>query len=322
MTTATPHPRATSATLLLLLLLALTACGGSSSGGGSSSVSDASSADSGSTVAEEPSTSQRQPALDTGLGASTSSRGAGSTAAGVTPLTRAVVSTGQLTLRVRQVATARTDVVRLTTAAGGSVADEETTGDDRGGLVDSTLTLRVPTARFAGTMDALARVGDVDQQSRSSQDVTTKVIDNDVRVRAAERSLRQIELLLGRATKLGDIIAIESDLARRQADLDSLKSQQAFLSDQTSLSTITVHLGRTDHQAVPAKDARGFLAGLSGGWHALRSGTVVLLTALGALLPFVVLLGLVAALALPLLRRLRDRRSVTVSEPSAPARTP
>lgn len=319
MTTATRHPRATSATLLLLLLLTLAACGGSSSGGGSSS---ASSAVSDSTVATEPPTSQRQPGLDTGLSATKASRESGSTAAGVTPLSRAVVSTGQLALRVKQVAAARTDVVRLTTAAGGSVADEETTGDDHGGLVDSTLTLRVPTARFAGTMDALARVGDVDQQSRSSEDVTTKVIDNDVRVRAAERSLRQIELLLGRATKLGDIIAIESDLARRQADLDSLKSQQAFLSDQTSLSTITVYLGRTDPQAVPAKDTRGFLAGLTGGWHALRSGTVVLLTALGALLPFAVLLGLVAALALPLLRRLRDRRAVTVSEPSAPARTP
>ena len=318
MTTATRHPRATSATLLLLLLLALTACGGSSSGGGSSS----SSADAGSTVAEEPSTSQREPAVGAGQADSTSAKDAVRTGVTVTPLSRAVVSTGQLTLRVEQVDAARTDVVRLTTAAGGSVADEETTGDQRGGLADSTLTLRVPTARFAGTMDALARVGDVDQQTRSSKDVTTKVIDTDVRVRAAERSIRQIELLLGRATKLGDIIAIESDLARRQADLDSLKSQQAFLSDQTSLSTITVYLNRGDPQAVPAKDARGFLAGLTGGWHALRSGTVVLLTALGALLPFAVLFGLVAALALPLLRRLRDRRGAAVSEPSAPARTP
>ena len=76
-------------------------------------------------------------------------------------------------------------------------------------------------------MNALGELGEVEQQSRKSEDVTTKVIDNDARVRAAERSIRQIENLLSRAEKLGDIIAIESDLARRQADLDSLKSQQA-----------------------------------------------------------------------------------------------
>ena len=68
----------------------------------------------------------------------------------------------------------------------------------------------------------------------------------------------------------GDIIAIESDLARRQADLDSLKSQQAWLEDQTSLSTINVHLARPQVQA-PEDEARGFLAGLEDGWDALAN---------------------------------------------------
>ena len=105
-------------------------------------------------------------------------------------------------------------------------------------------------------MDALARIGKVEHQSRKSEDVTTQVLDNDARVRAAERAIRQIEVLLGRADALRDIIAIESDLARRQADLDSLKSQQAWLEDQTSLSTINVQLSaarvrhpRTRHAA-------------------------------------------------------------------------
>ena len=94
----------------------------------------------------------------------------------------------------------------------------------------------------------------MEQQSRKSEDVTTKVIDNDARVRAAERSIRQIEACWAAREKLGDIIAIESDLARRQADLDSLKSQQAYLADQTSLSTINVYLSRPT--ATPAARRR------------------------------------------------------------------
>ena len=118
-------------------------------------------------------------------------------------------------------------------------------------------------------------------------------------------------MLLGRARALRDIIAIESDLARRQADLDSLKSQQAWLEDQTSLSTINVQLSRPGEAP---EDERGFLAGLGDGWDAMKGTTVVLLTVVGAVLPFAVLMAL---LGVPLWLVLRRR----VSAGSAPARS-
>jgi hypothetical protein len=168
-------------------------------------------------------------------------------------------------------------------------------------------------------MAAFAGLGKVQQQDRKSEDVTTKVIDNDARVRAAERSIRQIENLLGRAEKLSDVIAIESDLARRQADLDSLKSQQAYLADQTSQSTINVYLSRSgDVRPVP-EEARGFLAGLDDGWNAMKGATVVLLTVVGAVLPFLVV---VLLLGVPLWVVVRRRLGAgSVSAGSAPARS-
>ena len=129
-------------------------------------------------------------------------------------------------------------------------------------------------------MDALARIGKVEHQSRKSKDVTTKVLDNEARVRAAERAIRQIEVLLGRANALRDIIAIESDLARRQADLDSLKSQQAWLEDQTSLSTINVQLSRPGAAHPRTRHAVSWPVSGSG-WDAMRTSTVVLLTVAG-----------------------------------------
>jgi hypothetical protein len=137
-------------------------------------------------------------------------------------------------------------------------------------------------------------------------------------VRAAERSIRQIEALLGRAGELRDVIAIESELARRQAELDSLKSQQAWLADQTSLSTITVHLSREG--APPAQDDdRGFLVGLEDGWDAMKGATALLLTVVGAVLPFAVLLAL---LGVPLWLVVRRRLgAVRVSAASAPERS-
>jgi hypothetical protein len=233
-----------------------------------------------------------------------------------TPMTRAVISTGQVTLHAKDIARTRSEVVRLVTSWGGSVADEQSTSDNHGRLADSTFTLRVPSDRFDEAMDAFGKLGEVEQRSQKSQDVTTKVIDNDARVRAGERSIQQIEALLSRAEKLGDIIAIENDLARRQADLDSLKSQQAWLRDQTSLSTITVYLSRPVVHTT-THEAKGFLAGLENGWDALGGTTVVALTALGALLPFAVLL---LVLGVPLWLVVR-RRWARVSAGSAPARS-
>jgi hypothetical protein len=71
-----------------------------------------------------------------------------------------------------------------------------------------------------------------------------------------------------------------------------------------TLSTITVTLlGRA--AAIPPK--AGFLVGLSGGWHAFVASMQVLLTVLGALLPWLVLFGVPATVLVLYLRRTRRR---------------
>lgn len=224
-----------------------------------------------------------------------------------TPMGRAVISTGQVTMHSKDMGHARSEIVRLVTSWGGSVADEETTSDRHGRISESTMTLRVPSSHFEDAMNAFGTLGEVEQRSQKSEDVTTKVIDNDARVRAGERSIQQIESLLSRAEKLGDVIAIENDLARRQADLDSLKSQQAWLEDQTSLSTITVYLSRPVAHA-STHEAKGFVAGLDNGWHAFGTATVAVLTAFGAVLPFALLLALIGVPLWWVVRRRRPAR--------------
>ena len=297
----TTRSRAALATPLLIVMFALAGCAGLSGGEGSSGDESAGEPASRSSDASGGSSSTSDDA-STGVKQSVAT----------TPLNREVISTGQISVSTRSISKARAEVLRLVTSYDGSVADEQTDSDQRGRINSSTLTLRVPTSDFGQAMDALARIGKVERQTRKSEDVTTQVLDNDARVRAAERAIRQIELLLSRADALRDIIAIESDLARRQADLDSLKSQQAWLEDQTSLSTINVQLSRPGE--APVDEARGFLAGIEDGWGAMVNATVVLLTVLGAVLPFALLLAL---FGVPLWMVLRRR----VSAASAPARS-
>jgi hypothetical protein len=234
-------------------------------------------------------------------------------------LNRAVISKGVVSLESDDVGAARFDVGKVVDAHAGEITDEKTETDDDGSVLRSRLIVRVPVADFDATMTELQKVASLSSASRTSEDVTTEVIDTEVRIRAQSESLRRVELLLARAQSIRDIVAIEAQLTRRQADLDSLKQRQAFLADQTSMSTITVYLEKTPPTATPdEEEASGFVAGLSSGWDSMTAFLTGLATVTGALLPFALLFALLGVPVWLLLRSLARRRPTQVA-PAGPS---
>jgi hypothetical protein len=174
------------------------------------------------------------------------------------------------------------------------------------------MVLRIPTADFDDAMAELEKVAGLVSSKRGSVDVTTQALDIDVRVEAQRRSIDRIQVLFDNATTIKDIVSIESELSRRQADLASLQAQQNYLADQTSMSTITLAIERTREATEPKPkddDETGFLSGLSGGWGALKTFLVGGSTVAGALLPWLILALVLAVPGWPVYRRLRRRVS-------------
>ena len=292
--------RAVAAVIVTVLLVGLSAC---SSGGESSGGSDSGSASDMEGYNGLTSDSVKEaPAAD----------GAGR----VGVQTRAVISTGRVDLESADLVEARSQVERLLGRFGGYVGREETASDDDGRTSRSTLQLRVPSQHFDTVMGSFAELGKVLSTKRESEDVTTEVIDVDSRIRTQEVSLGRLRKFLARATKVTDMIRIESEIARREADLASLRAQQEFLADQTSLATITLTMAlppeKAEEDEDPLEDA-GFLTGLRNGWDALTDVAVVGATAAGALLPFAVVLGLLLVPLVVWLRSGRRRRQPTAS---------
>lgn len=218
---------------------------------------------------------------------------------------RSLIKKGNVALRSDDVATARFDVGKVLDSHGGEVAEENTQADDDGEAERVRLVLRVPVDEFDATMTGLKGVADLIDVTTSTEDVSTEVIDNDVRVELQKRSIDRISVLLDNAADLRDIISIERELSRREADLGSLEKRQQFLADQTSLATITLSIEppRKSKEETSEEDANGFLAGLDGGWTALRDVTTALLTVGGAVLPFALVLLVLAIPGRLLVRR-------------------
>ncbi|NAZ76923.1 DUF4349 domain-containing protein, partial [Kineococcus sp. T13] len=244
---------------------------------------------------------------------------------------RAVVSTADLTVRVDDLAAASAAVQRLTVEAGGLVTasrtgsaaappagpPEEGDGGSADGSVDGStargggdahLTLRVPAARSAEVLDAVAALGTQLERSTASADVTAEVADVGSRVVSAQAVLATFRERLPQATTIPDVLALEGEIARRQADLEALQARQRVLADQVALATVEVSLTAG---ALPARSAAapGFRGGLAAGWRALGESARVVALALGAVLPFALPAALVAAPLLVVRRRRRTTGS-------------
>ena len=288
--------RAAGLLTALTMTALLAACSSSDTGGSSDGGSDASSSydmDAGNSAGgQAPGGATRDFADGDATTSSPSSESGSAGGPGTPQMERAVVSTGTVSLSNTDVAATRQDVQRIVDAQGGDVTEENSETDDAGRTSYVRFVVRVPSGRFGEAMTALEGVDGVVTSSRGSDDVTTQVIDNDARVRAQEASLKRVELLLAEAKSLKNLIWIESQLTTRQAELDSLKSQQSWLGDQTSLSTITVDISqkKDDKKAVAEEkdEPAGFLDGLRGGTKALGSTVAAIGLIVGALLPFAV----------------------------------
>ncbi len=258
--TTTAHRRSfTVAALGVAALLTLVACSGADGDDAGGSTADSAAQPQGASAERQLGGSgddaggAEAPAED-GADADVSSGGSdGSVAVPVLDAERSVISTAVVSVRSDDATRTRTEVMRIVDVHRGQVSDEETSTDESGQVQLSRLVLRIPASDFAETVGELEKVGELASSDKSSEDVSFDVIDTRARIRAQEQSLRRVELLLERAESIRDVVSIESELTRRQAELEALKSKQAYLSDQTTYATVTVYVEQKGEREKPAE---------------------------------------------------------------------
>lgn len=223
---------------------------------------------------------------------------------------RKLARTASMKLRVKDIDEAAADARAIAARAGGY------TGSERTRDKHARLTLTVPGSKLDAVLDELEELGKRVERDIGVQDVTEAVVDVDARVKTQQRSVRRTLLLLDRAQTISQILAIEHQLAVREARLESLLKRQEALHGQVSMAPIELSiLPREDRPDLAAADDEpgGFGAGLAAGWSAFTTGLAAVATGLGAFAPFL----LVGVPALVLLWVWRRRRSTQAPEAAA-----
>ncbi|HTQ16156.1 DUF4349 domain-containing protein [Mycobacterium sp.] len=227
---------------------------------------------------------------------------------------RDIITTGSVRMVVAEPAQAADRLASAVTDVGGRVdsRSEQSRSSSESGSATVALVLRIPADKLDGFLADARKLGTVESMSIGHTDVTSQRVDLDARIEALQTSINRLLDLMRRAGNTADLLAAESSLTQRQAELDSLKARRDTLRDEISYATINVNLS-----AVPTVTSHGFPGAFEHGWQSLTSAVHGVAMAVGFLIPWIPVLALVA-LAVVFVRRRSSRRASSAT-PGAPA---
>lgn len=182
-----------------------------------------------------------------------------------------IEQTGTLSLKVGKgrLSTTMTKLSFLATALGGFVANTQTQlagGDGSTGSV----TLQVPVASFSALLKDAQGLGTTQQLTTKATDVTGQYVNLQEQIAALEASRQQYLLIMSKATTIGDILSVQSQLDSIEQQIDQLQGQQNLLASETTYSTLTVLVDQSathHHHTVPHHES-----GIDSAWHGSLHG--------------------------------------------------
>jgi len=180
------------------------------------------------------------------------------------------------------------------------------TGAERTEYKSASLTLSVPADKLDAVLGQLTSVPGTTVKTReqTAQDVTDQTVDVEARLATQRASVERVRALLARATSVSEITSIEGELTSRESELESLQRRRDSLAGSVAMSTVTLSV-KTESAPVAPPDRSGFLGGLAGGWDAFLGFGGGLLTVVGAVAPFLLLIGVPVAAVVWWFRRRR-----------------
>jgi len=204
---------------------------------------------------------------------------------------QALVITGSITITADDPIAAAEEATAITTAAGGRVDARQQYAPSDSDAGHATLTLRIPASALEDVRDQLAELGTVDETLTTTENVGGQQRDLESRITTLRATIARYTGWLADADTTSDLIELESAIAQRQTELESLEAQQRELADSVTMSTITLQL-RSAEFAPPPEGPTDFWSALAAGWAAFVGfwGAVLVAVAMG--LPWLVLLAI------------------------------
>src|SRR5215472_12860926 len=162
-----------------------------------------------------------------------------------------ILRTAQLTMVTPNLDKARADMDKILQRYGGYIG-ELTTSSPAEAARKLTATLRVPGKQLDAALADLKKLGRVESESQSGQDVTAQYVDLEARLSNSRKGeQRLLELLQQRTGKLSDVLEVETELSRVREQIERMEGERRLLSKQVQFATVNATV--TEEFKAPAR---------------------------------------------------------------------
>lgn len=103
-----------------------------------------------------------------------------------------------------------------------------------------SITVKVPVEKFTTVVSALKKLGSLRSEYESAEEVTEQHIDLTARLRNLKREEEQYLSFFKAATKVEEMLKVETQLSRVRGEIESLEAQVDYLEKNAAMATITL----------------------------------------------------------------------------------
>ena len=161
-----------------------------------------------------------------------------------------IVQTASLTILATNYDEASAAIEGLAAGHGGYVEKLDAKAQT-GNARELTASLRIPTKQLDGFLAEVRKLGHVEEETRSNEEVSDHYVDLQARLKSARATeQRLIELLGTRTGRLQDVLEAERELARIRGEIESMQGQSALLVHRVNYATVQVDLNEEYRQVL------------------------------------------------------------------------
>lgn len=232
----------------------------------------------------------------------------------VTDTSRKLIKNVNMSVETRDFETLLSQVETKTSEMGGYIQDSSIyNGSSYGTYRDTryaSLTIRVPQEKLDGFIKDVEGISNVIRCNQNVEDITLTYVDLESHKKALEVEQQRLLELLEVAESVEDIITVESRLSQVRYELESMASQLRTYDNLVAYSTVYMDISEVEEltpvvvETTGQRIVRGFVNSLKSVGRGIREFFVGLIINL----PYLVIWGIIIAVAALIVIRLRRRK--------------
>jgi len=218
---------------------------------------------------------------------------------------RKLIKEGSITFETADAKATKKMIHQVSNSLNGYLArDNEASYGNR---IQHNITIRIPSDKFDNLLvDISSSIKEIEDQNISVRDVTDEYVDISARLKAKKIVEKRYLELLSKAHSVGDVLQVESELARLREEIESTEGRLRYLKDQVSLSTLHISFYETIEINEPSFE---FLSKVGDGFSNGFKGLLWFFIGLVNVWPFLLFIGLLTWLVVRLIKRSTKKKS-------------